>query len=90
MSSKWKEFVASTQIVIRQNVERSLAASACRHQSGKDNPCAIAVLNDEPYEEHSVATLIHLQSEGSSNGVNSCELSCLYSYLSRFSHPQKK
>lgn len=27
----------------------------------KDNPCAIAVLDDELYEEHSVSTLIHLR-----------------------------
>lgn len=30
----------------------------------QDNPCAIAVLNDELYEEHSVSTLIHLRLKG--------------------------
>lgn len=30
----------------------------------KDNPCAIAILNDELYEEHSVSTLIHLRLKG--------------------------
>jgi hypothetical protein len=30
----------------------------------KDNPCAVAVLNDELYEEHSVSTLIHLRFKG--------------------------
>ena len=29
-----------------------------------DNPCAIAILNDELYEEHSVSTLIHLRLKG--------------------------
>lgn len=30
----------------------------------KDNPCAIAILNDELCEEHSVSTLIHLRLKG--------------------------
>jgi hypothetical protein len=30
----------------------------------KDNPCAVAVLDDELYEEHSVSTLIHLRLKG--------------------------